>query len=155
MKEFNLDAALNGEPVMLRNGKKAYIGHKIPDYYVYDNGGEINFQLHGYIIKAYNIIEVPYMFWNINGRAYKDGIDNASDIVGMWEEPKISVEDLPKPFYPEESDCYFYISDGKVDYNLCHSKYSESSMQIAHNGQSFRTREDAQKWLDFMKSMME
>lgn len=25
MKEFNLDAALNGEPVMLRNGEKAYI----------------------------------------------------------------------------------------------------------------------------------
>lgn len=70
-------------------------------------------------------------------------------------EPKISIEDLPKPFYPEESNGYFYISDGKVAYNLYHSKYSESSVQIASNGQSFRTREDAQKWLDFMKSMIE
>ena len=155
MKEFDLDAALNGEPVMLRNGKKAYIGYKMPDCYVYDNGREIKFPLCGYIVKASNIIEVPYMFWNINGRAYKDGIDNASDIIAMWEEPKISIEDLPKPFCPEESNGYFYISDGKVAYNLYHSKYSESSVRIASNGQSFRTRKDAQKWLDFMKSMME
>lgn len=157
MKKFDLKAALNGEPVMLACGKKAYIGYKTPDCYVCDNGEKIEFPLHGYIIKADNIIEVPNMFWTINGRAYKDNIDNASDIVGMWEEPKkqISIEDLPKPFYPEESNNYFYISGGKVDYNLFHSKYSEYSMQMVRNGQCFRTKEDAQKWLDFMKSMME
>ena len=116
MKEFNLDEALNGEPVMLRNGKKAYIGYKTPDYYVSDNGREIKFPLHGYIIKAYNIIEVPYMFWNINGRAYKDGIDNASDIIAMWEESKISIEDLPKPFKPDIGDEFFYLSVGTVQY---------------------------------------
>lgn len=155
MKEFNLDAALNGEPVMLRNGKKAYIGHKIPDYYVSDKGREINFPLHGYIIKAYNIIEVPYMFWNINGRAYKDGIDNVSDIVGMWEEPKISVEDLPKPFRPKYGEPFYYIACGNI---YCDYEYSESSPSyrfFSQNGQCFRTEEDAKKWLDFMKSMME
>lgn len=155
MKEFNLEKALNGEPVMLRNGKKAYICYKTPDCYISDSGEWIEFSLHGYVIKAYNIIEVPCMFWNLNGRAYKDGVDNASDIVGMWEEPKISIDDLPKPFYPEESNDYFYISDGKVAHDLYHSKYSEYSMQKARNGQCFRTKEDAQKWLDFMKSMME
>ena len=156
IKEFNLDAALNGEPVMLRNGKKAYIGYKTPDYYVSDNGREIKFPLHGYIIKAYNIIEVPYMFWNINGRAYKDGIDNASDIIAMWEEPKkqISIEDLPKPFYPIDGDKYFYFSENGIEsVNFCETE--DSDLGLAENGQCFRTREDAQKWLDFMKSMME
>ena len=153
MKEFNLDAALNGEPVMLRNGKKAYIGYKTPDYYVSDNGKEIKFPLHGYIIKAYNIIEIPYMFWNINGRAYKDGIDNASDIVGMWEEPKISVEDLPKPFIPNHHQEYWVVSPDYVEPQRYKARYlGHFSIQ---NGNCFRTREDAQKWLDFMKSMME
>ena len=31
MKEFNLDAALNGEPVMLRNGDKAFIFKNVLD----------------------------------------------------------------------------------------------------------------------------
>lgn len=152
MKEFNLDAALNGEPVMLRNGKKAYIGYKTPDCYISDNGEGIEFSLHGYIIKAYNIIEVPHMFWNLNGRAYKDGVDNASDIIAMWEEPKISIEDLPKPFKPDIGDEFFYLSVGTVQY--C-SFYSDINADLMRGGQCFRKREDAQKWLDFMKSMME
>nr|DAW48570.1 MAG TPA: hypothetical protein [Caudoviricetes sp.] len=149
MKEFNLDAALNGEPVMLRNGKKAYIGYKTPDYYVSDNGKEIKFPLHGYIIKAYNIIEIPYMFWNINGRAYKDGIDNASDIVGMWEEPKISIEDLPKPFYPKMGEWFYYVNPLGVVKDTRASNYTGPLYGC------FKTEKDAQKWLDFMKSMME
>lgn len=36
MKEFNLDAALNGEPVMLRNGEKAYIFKNIQDTHILD-----------------------------------------------------------------------------------------------------------------------
>lgn len=153
MKEFNLDEALNGKPVKLRNGKKAYIGYKTPDYYVSDNGREIKFPLHGYIIKAYNIIEAPYMFWNINGRAYKDGIDNASDIIAMWEEPKISIEDLPKPFIPKEDNEYWVISPD------CFKPLKYRAANLNHpsilNSNCFKTQEDAQKWLDFMKSMME
>lgn len=223
MKEFNLEKALNGEPVILRNGKKAYIGYKMPDCYVYDNGREIKFPLCGYIVKASNIIEVPYMFWNINGRAYKDGIDNASDIIAMWEEPELTPEQvlekaynedllvlcdgnpdlplkiiaktkdgefvmqpeddtiqpwlanltmewffakdldpkfgtitntiaLPKPFKPDIGDEFFYLSVGTVQY--C-SFYSDINADLMRGGQCFREREDAQKWLDFMKSMME
>jgi len=155
MKPFNLNAALNGEPVMLRNGKKAYISHKTPDNYVSDNGKEIKFPLHGYIIKAYNIIEVPYMFWNINGRAYKDGVDNASDIVGMWEEPKISIEDLPKPFKPKSCESYYYICGRTIGYMSKYAEVSPFDSLSAQNGQCFRTKEDAQKWIDFMKSMIE
>ena len=31
MKEFDLDKALNGEPVVLRNGCKAIVYYKVPD----------------------------------------------------------------------------------------------------------------------------
>lgn len=32
MKEFNLKSALNGEPVMLRNGKKAFVVYDLRNY---------------------------------------------------------------------------------------------------------------------------
>ena len=155
MKEFDLEAALNGEPVILRSGNKAYIGHKTPDCYVYKNGEEIKFPLHGFIIDAYNIIEVPSMVWNINGRVYKDDVDDVFDIVGMWEEPKISIEDLPKPFKPKSGDKYYYINEYGISIVRCYDEDDDSDVGMAENAQCYRTREDAQKWLDFMKSMME
>ena len=36
MKKFDLKAALNGEPVMLRNGEKAYIFKNIQDTHILD-----------------------------------------------------------------------------------------------------------------------
>lgn len=155
MKEFDLEKALAGEPVLLRDGRKAIIFHRIPDEYKYSGEGDVVYKLRGMTFTKEGYINDASESWTLDG-VYDLSIDDSpDDIIGMWEEPKISIEDLPKPFYPEESNGYFYISDGKVAYNLYHSKYSESSVQMARNGQSFRTREDAQKWLDFMKSMME
>lgn len=156
MKEFNLDAALNGEPVKLACGRKAYILYDLsryPELLKHANRRPLN----GLVMSDCKENDCYPANWLLDGKNLFD----QDDVIGMWEEPKkqtkkqISIEDLPKPFYPEESNGYFYISDGKVAYNLYHSKYSESSLQIASNGQSFRTREDVQKWLDFMKSMME
>lgn len=150
MKEFNLEAALNGEPVKLACGRKAYILYDLsryPELLKHANRRPLN----GLVMSDCKENDCYPDNWLSDGKNsfYKN------NIIGMWEEQKTSIEDLPKPFYPEESNGYFYISDGKVAYNLYHSKYSESSVQMARNGQSFRTREDAQKWLDFMKSMME
>nr|DAN54898.1 MAG TPA: hypothetical protein [Caudoviricetes sp.]DAU85003.1 MAG TPA: hypothetical protein [Caudoviricetes sp.] len=148
MKQFNLEKALAGEPVVLRNGKKAFIFKNVLDTSI------LNFKLDYPLIGMVHN-DATVRCWTIDGRISMRNDCADGDIIGMWEEPKISIEDLPKPFCPEESNGYFYISDGKVAYNLYHSKYSESSVRIASNGQSFRTRKDAQKWLDFMKSMME
>lgn len=155
MKEFNLDAALNGEPVKLRNGNKAFICYKLSRDFKYWDGSPINFNICGYILNFNGDIAMLNTAWKEDGKWTMDETKSDRDIIAMWEEPKISIEDLPKPFKPEKSNSYFYISDGKVAYNPYHSKHSESSVQIARNGQSFRTRKDAQKWLDFMKSMME
>lgn len=159
MKEFNLDAALNGEPVKLRSGHKAYICHKTPDCYVYKNGEKIKYPLHGFIIESDNMLEVPCMVWDINGRTYTDGGDGVFDVIGMWEDPKISVEDLPKPFKPATQEQYFTITS-KYKYDPLYveetTNFSSSiDNNLINQGNAFRTKEDAQKWLDFMKSMIE
>jgi hypothetical protein len=61
---------------------------------------------------------------------------------------------LPKPFNPKDGDKYFYFSENGVE-RVTFCEADDSDTGLAENGQCFRTREDAQKWLDFMKSMME
>lgn len=150
MKKFDLEAALNGEPVMLRNGEKAYIFKNIQDTHI------LNFKV-DYPLIGMMHNHAPVQTWSLDGRISLVSDYSNGDIIGMWEEPKkqISIEDLPKPFYPEESSDYFYILDGKVIYNSNYYNNNIISRQRAINGQCFRIREDAQKWLDFMKSMME
>ena len=74
----------------------------------------------------------------------------------MFEEPKkqISVEDLPKPFKPKNGESYYYICGRAIEYMRKYAEVSPFDSLSAQNGQCFRTKEDAQKWLDFMKSMM-
>ena len=152
MKEFDLDAALNGEPVKLRNGNKAFICYKLSDDYKYWDGSPINFNICGYILNFNGDIAMLNTAWTTGGKWTIDEIKSDRDIIGMWEEPKISIEDLPKPFHPEIGDEFFYLSVGTVQY--C-SFYSDINADLMRNGQCFSTREDAQKWLYFMKSMME
>ena len=151
MKEFNLDAALNGEPVMLRNGCKAIVYYIIPEEYTFPDGMNSTYPLRGLIFDKDGFIENSFYFWLEDGRCHRECY-KSNDIIGMWEEPKISIEDLPKPFKPEENELYFYINNGCVCRNLFWSGFDEN---LAKNAQCFKTREDAQKWLDFMKSMME
>lgn len=145
MKEFNLDAALNGEPVMLRNGEKAYIFKNIQDTHILDF--KVDYPLIGMMHN-----HAPVQTWSLDGRISLVSDYSNGDIIGMWEEPKIGIEDLPNPFRPEIGDEFFYLSVGTIQY--C-SFYSDINADLMRNGQCFKTKEDAQKWLDFMKSMME
>lgn len=150
MKEFNLEAALNGEPVMLRNGEKAYIFKNIQDTHILDF--KVDYPLIGMMHN-----HAPVQTWSLDGRISLVSDYSNGDIIGMWEEPKkqISIEDLPKPFKPKDGELFYYIYCGKI---YCDHEYSESSpsyKSFSQNGQCYRTEEDAQKWLDFMKSMME
>lgn len=153
MKEFDLKAALNGEPVMLRNGKKAIIYYCTPDEFKFGENIPDNFPLKGMVFDLNGYLDNSLAEWRCDG-SFRCSEDDW-DIIGMWEEPKISIEDLPKPFYPKECSEYFYILDGKVTYNSNYYERNIVSQQRAINGQCFRTKEDAKKWLDFMKSMME
>lgn len=150
MKEFNLDAALNGEPVKLACGRKAYILYDLsryPKLLKHTNRRPLN----GLVMSGYMENDCYLASWLSDG---KNSFDE-NNIIGMWEEPKISIEDLPKPFTPAQGDTYFYICGFKI-FGI--NKYFESSTfdtGNSKNGQCFRTKEDAQKWIDFMKSMME
>ena len=150
MKEFNLDAALNGEPVKLRSGHKAIILNDARNYFKNTRPNEE--VLIGFVSDIDNQDKLLYHgAWASDGSWISNFVDEF-DIIGMWEEPKISIEDLPKPFKPDIGDEFFYLSVGTVQY--C-SFYSDINADLMRGGQCFREREDAQKWLDFMKSMME
>lgn len=151
MKEFNLEAALNGEPVMLRNGYKAYI-----KYNLLDEIKSLNVKIGMYPLVGYRL-ECNFInntSWDVLGIA-KYSATREYDIIGMWEDPKISVEDLPRPFKPKDDELYFYINGGIIEHESEFWISSSFDIKAAERGNCFRTAEDAQKWLDFMKSMME
>ena len=150
MKEFNLDAALNGEPVKLACGRKAYILYDLsryPELLKHANGRPLN----GFVMSDCKENDCYPANWLLDGKNLFD----QDDVIGMYEEPKkqISIEDLPKPFIPNHHQEYWVVSPDYVEPQRYKARYlGHFSIQ---NGNCFRTREDAQKWLDFMKSMME
>lgn len=150
MKKFDLKAALNGEPVMLRNGEKAYIFKNIQDTHILDF--KVDYPLIG-MIHNNALVQT----WSIDGRISLASDYSNCDIIGMYEEPKkqISIEDLPKPFKPKSGDGYYYINEYGVQFTRHYYEDDDSDVGMAENAQCYRTEEDAQKWLDFMKSMME
>lgn len=223
MKEFDLKAALNGEPVMLRDGSKAIILNDLRKHFI--NTKDCDDVLLGAIYSDDGNELRRAACWNWFGLWNYDYVDEF-DIVGMWEEPKLTSEQvlekaynedllvlcngnpdlplkiiaktkngkfvvqpeddtiqpwlanltmewffvkdpdpkfdtttntiaLPKPFKPKDGEPFYYGYQGKI---YCDHEYSENSSvyrSFSENGQCFRTEEDAQKWLDFMKSMME
>ena len=149
MKEFNLEAALNGEPVMLRNERKAFVMYDLRNYPdLMDKLGRK--PLNGVVFNKDESI-----YTNIEWNEFGANSLVQYDIMKMWEEPKISIDDLPKPFAPEETQHYYYINGGYVE---CEDEFvarNEFDKRAAKNGNCFRTKEDAQKWIHFMKGMME
>ena len=155
MKEFNLEAALNGEPVKLRSGRKAYVVGKIPSNLTYPDNELLDYPLIGFFLNKNGYLTGVEVHWTINGKVFEDGKMHDADIIGMWEEPKIGIEDLPKPFKPKDSEQYFYINGGVIEHESEFWDTNNFDVTAAERGNCFRTKEDAQKWLDFMKSMME
>ncbi len=157
MKEFNLDAALNGEPVMLRNGKKAVVKYNLLNEVEKLEVRDAEYPLIGY---RFDSIYINTTSWSLTGKSVH-WKTMEYDIIGMWEEPKkqISIEDLPKPFKPATQEQYFTITS-KYKYDPLHVEETANfntpiDNNLINQGNCFRTKEDAQKWLDFMKSMME
>lgn len=158
MKPFNLEEALNGKPVKLRNGMKALICYRIPDEYVFNDGSSAAFPLQGIIFNKRGNLKQIAEVWRDNG-TYGDGYLHKFDIIGMWDKPKISIEDLPKPFKPKLNE-YFYSIVTKTIFNtlnVMRRKYTDPSYddETVNQGNAFRTEADAQKWLDFMESQIE
>lgn len=153
MKEFDLEKALAGEPVLLRDGRKAIIFHRIPDEYKYSGEGDVVYKLRGMTFTKEGYINDASESWTLDG-VYDLSIDDSpDDIIGMWEEPKISIEDLPKPFKPKDGEEYVYIVGSEVFHRI--SIKDDFDTSLSEGGQCYLTEEDAKKWIHFMKGMME
>lgn len=112
MKPFNLEEALAGKPVLLRNGSKAYVLHQFKHKPAYLTS------LLGY--KTYknaegNIIESS-VEWFVDGSS---NMPSHNTIIGMWEKPKakrfINGIEVPEPVTEEtwvDGDCYWHMSLG-------------------------------------------
>lgn len=131
MKPFDLDKALAGEPVVLRNGLKAYVKHNLEDYH-------FDFPLRGYLISDGYAFERS---WTIDGLSFLVGSEY--DVIGMWEEPKpTATRPLPATLKEPQEEMWIVTSSFTV------RKSNYKPEDVFQSGRYFATREDAQAWLD-------
>ena len=100
MKQFNLEEALSGKPVKLRDGSKAIVLARIPDTYKLENGLKVTFPLFGIILDTNGAVDDPYASWRDNGMFSSCKSDY--DIVDMWEEPELTLEELMEKAFQEK-----------------------------------------------------
>lgn len=155
MKEFDLEAALNGKPVMLRNGIKAVVKYNLLNEVEKLEVRDAEYPLIGY---RFDGIYINTTSWSLTGKSVH-WATMKYDIIGMWEEPKISIEDLPKSFQPKKDEIYYYIHPHETNFYLDVHETTSANCRfdeiLSDTGNCFRTRKDAQKWIDFMESMKE
>lgn len=209
MKPFDLQEALNGASVQLRNGQKAYVvglsklGAEDGNSYIVGEYGRnlCNWSKDGkYRLRRESGLDIVGMYEEseltseqVLEKAYQEGLRVRLDdgfeypVIGkarggsyllgnehntyiMWcedfGEPEICREDtaepspksntitvtLPKPFIPQFGDRFYYISGHRVDNLILNvDSYDE---ELVDCGNCFRTKSDAQAWLDAMKSAL-
>nr|DAS83613.1 MAG TPA: Albumin I chain a [Caudoviricetes sp.] len=154
MKEFNLEQALKGEYVALRNGNKALILYQLPDNLKYVRGTNLSYCLHGIAFNEKGEVANTSIAWTKDGK-YSTMFDTCLDIIGMWEEPpeRITLENLPKPFIPKVGETYYFIfwggGIGREEFMGSHVDYN-----AAKCGWCFRTESDALEWERALQEIM-
>ncbi|MFC0938961.1 pyruvate kinase [Pasteurella multocida] len=160
MKPFDLEKALAGEPVVLRNGNKAFVKFAL------ENPVREECAMIGYVIDDRG--RDSLIGWYKNGLYASCGGDGL-DIIGMYEEPRPTVTlTLPSPItYPEENKrCYTIVINDVDAYDGDGSfvsisdwvaekengDYDYQTKQRIREGLLFATEEDAQAWLDALKN---
>ena len=129
---FDLEKALNGEPVMLRNGSKAIILEQVGDTLIgyFDECSPLAWKLNGYV------------------RFY---VDPDHEIVGMWKEPepvsKNVTVTLPRALRKPKDEMWFIGSNGPN-----RSSYGEN-IQLGYFEKTpyFGSEADAKAWFDAMQ----
>lgn len=85
MKPFDLNKALQGEPVRLRNGLKAIIYYRVPDKYTFNNGEKTYRPIKGMIFTEEGHLSSSSFEWLLSGKVDTNRLNNL-DIIGMYEE---------------------------------------------------------------------
>ncbi|UOP51874.1 pyruvate kinase [Pasteurella multocida] len=148
MKEFDLEKALAGEPVVLRNGDKAFVKFVLENPLFEDD------QVVGFHIDSEGKEEVTS--WGNNG-VHIPNTNSIYDIIGMWEEPRPTVTlTLPCPLKSVMAgQRVFYLDLNKQHEQVCSFLFRTDStyhFNLLKNGGIFSTEEDAQAWFDAMKN---
>ncbi|MEH8048073.1 MULTISPECIES: hypothetical protein [Gallibacterium] len=144
MKPFDLYKALAGDPVKLRNGKKALVVNKVPTYI------DANNPLIGYVVnKEHDKIEP--ITWTSEGSFHSQSIIDAFDIIGMWEDPRIiNGIEVPRAVTldtVENAQLYYFISliSKELVSQMGVDTFNEHCREAIKRGLVFKTKEDAQK----------
>lgn len=132
MKPFDLQEALNGAPVKLQDGTKAFVLHKL--------NTKSEECLMGYYIDQYGWHY--QLSWRENGRSELDQIDDAN-IVGMWEEPELTSEQVLEKAYQENLPL---DAIGKKAFVIAKTKDGDYVMQCGEDNLYFASHETEWKF---------
>ena len=92
MRPFNLEEALAGNPVVLRNGSKAYV---LGDLRTLLPESKEEKHLVGVNSEIANSKRYSSMVrWKCTGYFHDHTLESIYDIVGMWEEPKLPKQEI-------------------------------------------------------------
>ncbi|MFC0912713.1 pyruvate kinase [Pasteurella multocida] len=144
MKPFDLEKALAGEPVVLRNGNKAFVKFALENPLLEDD------QVVGFYINSEGKEEVTS--WRNNG-AHIPNVDSIYDIIGMWKEPRPTVTlTLPSPIKTAHHNQEVFKRGNSTIIRFYFDANRDKHRKILESGSLFYSEEDAQAWLDAMKN---
>ena len=156
---FDLDRALAGEPVMIRDGSKGYVFTNLNNIAFKEDINCDNYlPLRGVIIYENNGKKLSLETWELNGKTTNNGEEDHYDIIGMWKEPEpvsnTVTLTLPCPLKEPKEGMWFLtifncIGKSYFNSNNLNEKYNEWMLEEGHY---FDSKEDAQAWLDAMKN---
>ncbi|UBU76022.1 pyruvate kinase [Pasteurella multocida] len=143
MKEFDLEKALAGEPVVLRNGDKAFVKFVLENPLFEDD------QVVGFHIDSEGKEEVTS--WGNNG-VHIPNTNSIYDIIGMWEEPRPTVTlTLPAPIKTAHHNQEVFKRGNSTIIRFYFDANRDKHRKMLESGSLFYSEEDAQAWLDAMR----
>ena len=92
MKQFNLEEALSGKPVMLRCGSKAYVLGVLRD--LFPESKDVRCLIGIDSDREHSKQYSSMMRWKCTGSYYEHIYESEYDITGMWEEPAKSQDKI-------------------------------------------------------------
>ena len=143
MKPFDLVAALEGAPVVLRNGIKAYVLADTANLGEFETIYRDEYPL---------VVLVSGAGLNMHMRdgSYNEKPDNPKDIIGMWSDPpktiRIGEYDVPEPVRePLEKDTEYWIAHFSLEGLANRFKWYSDKFdnRVLKNGLIHLTKEDA------------
>ncbi|HHE3652873.1 TPA: pyruvate kinase [Pasteurella multocida] len=144
MKEFDLEKALAGEPVVLRNGDKAFVKFVLENPLFEDD------QVVGFHIDSEGKEEVTS--WGNNG-VHIPNANSIYDIIGMWEEPRPTVTlTLPCPIKTAHHNQEVFKKGSTSIITFRFDIQNRKHHKMLENGSLFYSSSDVQAWFDAMKN---